>query len=43
MKPYYSHAGQTIYHGAAQDVLPELRLSGVSGVDAVRTDPPYGD
>ena len=39
MKPYYSNQGQTIYHGAAQDVLP---LLDVSGVDAVLTDPPYG-
>ena len=39
MRPYYSSGGQTIYHGAAQDVLP---LLDVSGVDAVLTDPPYG-
>src|SRR6185312_13984145 len=36
MKPYYEHAGITIYHGDARDVLPRL-----SGVDCVLTDPPY--
>ncbi len=36
MKPYYEHAGITIYHGDCMDVLP--------GVDAdvMVTDPPYG-
>ena len=24
MKPYYSHAGITIYHGDCRDVLPKL-------------------
>lgn len=37
MKPYYEHAGITIYHGDCRDVLPLL-----SGIDAVVTDPPYG-
>lgn len=36
MKPYYEHAGITIYHGDCFDVLP-----GLSGVDAIITDPPY--
>lgn len=36
MKPYYEHAGITIYHGDCRDVLPVLE-----GVDAVVTDPPY--
>ncbi len=36
MKPYYEHAGITIYHGDCRDVLPSL-----SG-DALVTDPPYG-
>ena len=36
MKPYYEHAGITIYHGDCFDVLHEL-----SGVGAVVTDPPY--
>jgi site-specific DNA-methyltransferase (adenine-specific) len=36
MKPYYFHAGITIYHGDALFVLPEL-----SNLGAVVTDPPY--
>ena len=36
MKPYYSHAGITIYHGDAHEVLPLLTA------DCVITDPPYG-
>lgn len=36
MKPYYEHAGITIYHGDCREVLPEL------DPDAVITDPPYG-
>ena len=36
VKPYYQHGGITIYHGDCFDVLP-----GLSGVDAVVTDPPY--
>ena len=37
MKPYYEHAGITIYHGDCRDILPQLEL-----VDLVLTDPPYG-
>ena len=37
MKPYYSHAGITIYHGDCREVLPTLPK-----VDLVLTDPPYG-
>ena len=37
MKPYYQHAGITIYHGDCRDILPSL-----GRVDAVITDPPYG-
>jgi len=37
MKPYYSHAGITIYHGDCRDVLPHLPK-----VDLCLTDPPYG-
>ncbi|MBT9133033.1 MAG: Modification methylase DpnIIB [Firmicutes bacterium] len=37
MKPYYEHAGITIYLGDCRDILPELEL-----VDLVLTDPPYG-
>jgi site-specific DNA-methyltransferase (adenine-specific) len=36
MKPYYSHAGITIYHADCRDVLPGLVA------DVVITDPPYG-
>jgi DNA modification methylase len=36
MKPYYQHAGITIYHGDCQDVLPFL-----GPVDLLLTDPPY--
>lgn len=38
MKPYYDEGGITIYHGDCREVLP-LDLD----VDAVVTDPPYGD
>ena len=36
MKPYYEHAGITIYHGDCRDVLPTVT------VDVLVTDPPYG-
>jgi len=36
MKPYYEHAGITIYHGDCREVLPQFE------VDAIVTDPPYG-
>lgn len=36
MKPYYQHAGITIYHGDCWEILPCL-----SG-DLTLTDPPYG-
>lgn len=36
MKPYYEHAGVTIYHGDCREVLPLLRA------EAVIADPPYG-
>lgn len=39
MKPYYEHAGITIYHGDCREVLPSLeRFS----CDLLLTDPPYG-
>lgn len=37
MKPYYDHAGITIYLGDCRDILPQLPK-----VDLVLTDPPYG-
>ena len=38
MKPYYDHAGITIYHGDCREVLREV----LRPVDVVLTDPPYG-
>jgi site-specific DNA-methyltransferase (adenine-specific) len=38
MKPYYSEAGITIYHGSCEDVFPELL-----DVDVMITDPPYSE
>ena len=32
-KPYYEHAGVTIYHGDCRDILPHI------SADAVVTDP----
>lgn len=37
MKPYYEHAGITIYHGDCRDILP-----GIGTFDLLLTDPPYG-
>jgi len=36
MKPYYDHAGITIYHGDCRDILPRLVY------DVIVCDPPYG-
>jgi site-specific DNA-methyltransferase (adenine-specific) len=36
IKPYYSHAGITIYHGDCREILPSVKA------DVVITDPPYG-
>ena len=36
MKPFYEHAGITIYHGDCREVLPGLAF------DWINTDPPYG-
>lgn len=38
MKPYYEHAGITIYHGDCREVLPDLPDG---SIDVVLTDPPY--
>lgn len=40
MKPYYEHAGITIYHGDCREILPWLPA--LDSVDLVLTDPPYG-
>ena len=37
MKPYYEHAGITIYHGDCREVLPMLPKANL-----LLTDPPYG-
>jgi site-specific DNA-methyltransferase (adenine-specific) len=37
MKPYYEHAGITIYHGDCREILPALPKC-----DLILTDPPYG-
>src|SRR5271169_2458548 len=37
MKPFYEHAGITIFHGDCREILPTLPK-----VDLVLTDPPYG-
>lgn len=37
IKPYYEHAGITIYHGDCREIVPYL-----SKVDLLLTDPPYG-
>jgi len=37
MKPYYDHAGITIYHGDSREVLPAIDRP----VEHVVTDPPY--
>lgn len=37
MKPYYDHAGITIYHGDGREIAPALGFEGL-----VLTDPPYG-
>ncbi len=36
-KPYYDHAGITIYHGDCLEIMPVLEK-----VDLALTDPPYG-
>jgi site-specific DNA-methyltransferase (adenine-specific) len=37
IRPYYEHAGVTIYHGDCREVLP-----GLLDVGVVLADPPYG-
>jgi len=39
MRPYYEHAGITIYHGDCREILPSLPKD---SVDLLITDPPYG-
>jgi site-specific DNA-methyltransferase (adenine-specific) len=40
MKPYYEHAGITIYHGDCREVLPDMGWPRPHS--ALVTDPPYG-
>jgi site-specific DNA-methyltransferase (adenine-specific) len=37
IRPYYQHAGITIYHGDCREILPTLPIA-----DLLLTDPPYG-
>jgi DNA modification methylase len=37
VKPYYEHAGITIYHGDCREIVPMLAFDGL-----VLSDPPYG-
>jgi site-specific DNA-methyltransferase (adenine-specific) len=39
VKPYYQHAGITIYHADCHEIVPSLPIS---DIDLVLTDPPYG-
>ena len=39
MKPYYEHAGISIFHGDCREVLPQLETS---SIDLIFADPPYG-
>jgi site-specific DNA-methyltransferase (adenine-specific) len=39
MKPYYEHAGITIYHGDCREVLPTIPSGSIK---LIWTDPPYG-
>lgn len=39
MRPYYDHAGITIYHGDCREIMPTIADA---SVDLVLTDPPYG-
>lgn len=38
-KPYYEHAGITIYHGDAREILPKMASE---SIEMLWTDPPYG-
>ena len=41
-KPYYQHAGITIYHGDCREILPCLELPHLEYCGLMLTDPPYG-
>ena len=43
MKPYYEHAGVTIYHGDCREFVPKWTpLDCVAPFDLMLADPPYG-
>jgi DNA modification methylase len=42
MKPYYEHAGITIYHGDCREILESITDSMVISMTGIVTDPPYG-
>ncbi len=42
MKPYYEHAGQTIYHGDCREVMEQWEGLRTRSFDLLLTDPPYG-
>src|SRR5262245_32312265 len=42
MRPYYEHAGITIYHGSALAVLDGFDGDRTQVFDLLLTDPPYG-
>jgi DNA modification methylase len=41
MKPYYEHAGITIYHGDCRDVMEQWEGLRTQSFDLLLTDPPY--
>lgn len=42
LKPYYEHAGITIYHGDCREVMEEWEGLRTKSFDLLLTDPPYG-
>ena len=41
MKPYYEHAGITIYHGDCREILPQIAPLSQEPFDLICADPPY--
>lgn len=42
MKPYYEHAGVSIYHADCRDVIEQWEGLRTTAFDLLLTDPPYG-
>ncbi len=42
MKPYYEHAGITIFHGDCREVIEQWEGLRTQSFDLLLTDPPYG-